>query len=386
MHEDRLEGEAHEYLLAEDLVGNYAKDLGYESADEAIAAISRTHTGAELEGISYDRLWDYYADTEAWGTQNAWRILVADYVSTTDGTGIVHQAPAYGEEDQKICEAAGIPVVISVDEGARFVSSVPDVAGLQVFEANKPLTQLLRANGRLLRQASYEHSYPHCWRCRNPLIYKAVSSWFVRVTEFRDRMETLNQEINWIPENVKDGQFGKWVSNARDWSISRNRYWGSPIPVWKSDNPEYPRVDVYGSLDELEADFGVRPTDLHRPFIDELTRPNPDDPTGSPRCAASKTCSTCGSTPARCRSRRCTTRSRTRSGSTATTRPTSSWSTSGRPGVVLHAAHAVDGVVRPPGVPQRGQSWHRARKRRPEDVEEPAQLSGCLRGARPRRL
>jgi isoleucyl-tRNA synthetase len=280
VHEDRLEGESHEYLIASDLVGNYAKDLGYDSADDAIAAISRTHVGAELEGISYDRLWDYYADAEVWGTQNAWRILVADYVSTTDGTGIVHQAPAYGEEDQKICEAAGIPVVISVDEGARFLPSVTDVVGLQVFEANKPLTQLLRANGRLLRQASYEHSYPHCWRCRNPLIYKAVSSWFVRVTEFRDRMETLNQEINWIPENVKDGQFGKWVANARDWSISRNRYWGSPIPVWKSDNPEYPRVDVYGSLDELEADFGVRPTDLHRPYIDELTRPNPDDPTG----------------------------------------------------------------------------------------------------------
>ncbi|SMG47275.1 isoleucine--tRNA ligase [Agreia pratensis] len=280
VHEDRVEGESHEYLIASDLVGNYAKDLGYESADDAIAAISRTHLGAELEGITYDRLWDYYADTDTWGTQNAWRILVADYVSTTDGTGIVHQAPAYGEEDQKICEAAGIPVVISVDEGARFLPSVSDVVGLQVFEANKPLTQLLRANGRLLRQASYEHSYPHCWRCRNPLIYKAVSSWFVRVTEFRDRMETLNQEINWIPENVKDGQFGKWVSNARDWSISRNRYWGSPIPVWKSDNPEYPRIDVYGSLDELEADFGVRPTDLHRPYIDELTRPNPDDPTG----------------------------------------------------------------------------------------------------------
>jgi isoleucyl-tRNA synthetase len=280
VHEDRLEGESHEYLIASDLVGNYAKDLGYESADDAIAAISRTHLGAELEDVTYDRLWDYYADTETWGTQNAWRILVADYVSTTDGTGIVHQSPAYGEEDQKICEAAGIPVVISVDEGARFLPSVSDVVGLQVFEANKPLTQLLRANGRLLRQASYEHSYPHCWRCRNPLIYKAVSSWFVRVTEFRDRMETLNQEINWIPENVKDGQFGKWVSNARDWSISRNRYWGSPIPVWKSDNPEYPRIDVYGSLDELEADFGVRPTDLHRPYIDELTRPNPDDPTG----------------------------------------------------------------------------------------------------------
>lgn len=271
---------AADYLLASDTVGAYAKELGYESADAATAAIARTLAGRELEGVQYVRLWDYYADAAQWGTEHAWQFLVADYVATGEGTGIVHQAPAYGEDDQVACAAAGIPVILSVDEGGRFLPVISEVAGLQVFEANKPLIQKLRSDGRLFRVASYEHSYPHCWRCRNPLIYKAVSSWFVRVPEIRDRMIELNGEINWVPENVKDGQFGKWLANARDWSISRNRYWGSPIPVWKSDDPAYPRVDVYGSLDELEADFGVRLEDLHRPFVDELTRPNPDDPTG----------------------------------------------------------------------------------------------------------
>ena len=268
-----------DYLIAEDLLGNYAKDLGYEDAASAQEAVKSHIVGQDLDGVTYDRLWDYYADDEEYQA-NAWQILVADYVTTADGTGVVHQAPAYGEEDQKVCETAGIGVRVSVDDGGKFLSRFTEVAGMQVFEANKPLTTMLREQGRLMRVASYEHSYPHCWRCRQPLIYRAVSSWFVSVTSFRDRMEELNQDINWVPENVKDGQFGKWIANARDWSISRNRYWGSPIPVWKSDNPDYPRIDVYGSLDEIEADFGVRPTDLHRPFIDELTRPNPDDPTG----------------------------------------------------------------------------------------------------------
>ncbi|WP_026555086.1 isoleucine--tRNA ligase [Arthrobacter sp. 35W] len=279
------------FLLASDLVGAHAKDLGYDDGAAAAEAVTATYLGSELEGLRYQRLWDYFADEETYGTANAWQILVADYVTTTDGTGIVHQAPAYGEEDQKICEQYSIPVVLSVDEGARFLplfatGELAEIAGVQVFDANKAITRVLKAGGRLLRQASYEHSYPHCWRCRTPLIYRAISSWYVEVTKIKERMVGLNQEINWIPENVKDGQFGKWLANARDWSISRNRFWGSPIPVWQSDDAEYPRTDVYGSLAEIEADFGRLPLnaagepDLHRPFIDELTRPNPDDPTG----------------------------------------------------------------------------------------------------------
>ena len=221
-------------------------------------------------------------------------------MTTTDGTGLVHTAGAFGEEDKLVTDREGIEAVMPVGKDGRFTAPVDDYAGMLVFDANLQIIDHLRAATRqdgeaagavtpgtvLLRRETYDHSYPHCWRCREPLIYKGVSSWFVEVTAFKQRMLELNQQINWVPEHTKDGQFGKWLENARDWSITRNRFWGSPVPVWRCDDEAYPRIDVYGSFEELERDFGRLPRDrdgnpdLHRPFVDELTRPNPDDPTG----------------------------------------------------------------------------------------------------------
>jgi isoleucyl-tRNA synthetase len=267
-----LERDGRRYILAESRLPAYQKEF-------AEATRVGTLKGSELVGRRYTPLFDFLVQRMA-DVPAAFTVLAGDFVSTEDGTGVVQVAPSHGEDDYNVCTEAGIPTVLTVDDRTRFTSIAPRFEGLQVFEANKQILRELRERGVLVRQDSYVHSYPHCWRCETPLVYKAVSSWFVAVTKFRDRMVELNQQIEWTPAHVKEGSFGKWLSGARDWSISRNRFWGSPIPVWKSDDPQYPRVDVYGSLEQLEADFGVRVTDLHRPAIDQLTRPNPDDPTG----------------------------------------------------------------------------------------------------------
>ena len=260
-----------EYLiLGSATVGTYEKEL--EGAVEHSVV-----KGSDLVGRTYEPLLPYFADRD---DLNAFRVMAGDFVETEEGTGVVHTAPGFGEDDQRIAEENGMGMVVPVNDQGEFTSAVTDFAGRNVLEANSDIIRHIRGLDRLIRHESYEHNYPHCWRTDTPIIYRALPSWYVKVTDFRDRLVELNQDINWIPENVREGRFGKWLEGARDWSISRNRFWGSPIPVWRSDNDEYPRVDVYGSLDELEADFGVRPTNLHRPYIDELVRPNPDDPTG----------------------------------------------------------------------------------------------------------
>lgn len=261
-----LDGE--EFIIAVDRLGAYEREL-------AQGTVVRTVPGQDLIGRTYRPIFDFFVDTPG-----AFRVLGADFVTVEDGTGVVHMAPGFGEEDQNTCNEAGIPTVCPMDSHGCFTAEVTPWAGRHVFEANADIIRHLKQRDIVVRHDSYDHPYPHCWRCSEPLVYRAISSWFVEVTRIKERMLELNQEITWVPEHLKEGSFGKWLANARDWSISRNRFWGSPIPVWKSDDPDYPRLDVYGSLADLYRDFGVEVTDLHRPAVDDLVRPNPDDPSG----------------------------------------------------------------------------------------------------------
>jgi isoleucyl-tRNA synthetase len=254
-------------IIAENLLPKYEKELG--------SHVLKKLKGSQLVGLNYAPPFDYFKDHP-----KAFAVLAADFVTTEDGTGIVHIAPGFGEDDQALCEKHGIELVCPVDGAGKFTHPVEDYIGKQVFEANDDIIIYLKKQKLWIKTEQYIHNYPHCWRTDTPLIYKAVPSWYVRVTAIKDKMIENNKQINWMPEHVKTGLFGKWLENARDWSISRNRFWGCPIPIWQSDDPKYPHMEVYGSIKEIEEAFGVKVDDLHRPFIDELTKPNPKDPTG----------------------------------------------------------------------------------------------------------
>ncbi|MBQ7413160.1 MAG: isoleucine--tRNA ligase [Alphaproteobacteria bacterium] len=265
------EGEE-KYILAEALLGKFKQQLQH-------ATRVGTMKGSELVGMQYEPLFPYFAELKEKG---CFRVLAGDFVSVEDGTGIVHIAPGFGEEDFNACVALdkNFPIICPVDEAGRFTAEVPDYQGKQVFETNEPIIARLKEERKLVKKEQITHSYPYCWRTDTPLIYKAMSSWFVRVTDFKDKMLLTNEQITWTPDNIKHGRFGKGLESAPDWNISRNRFWGAPLPVWKSDNPDFPRVDVFGSVAEIKEKTGFEVTDLHRPMIDDVVYPNPDDPSG----------------------------------------------------------------------------------------------------------
>ena len=249
-------------LLAKSALGRYAKELGENPPVVAL------FTGAELaeKGVSYEPLLPYFA-----ATRNAFRLISADFVSTEDGTGIVHIAPAFGEDDYWASRSAEIEVQNPVDSNGCFTPEVTDFAGLNVHDANPTIIKFLKEKGRVIRDETIEHNYPHCWRCRTPLIYRALDAWYLKVEEIRNRLIETNEEITWHPSGVKHGRFGNWLKNARDWNLSRNRFWATPIPVWECGGCGGQRV--YGSVSELERDAGVSLPDLHKEFLDEVVIP-----------------------------------------------------------------------------------------------------------------
>ena len=247
-----------QYILAAARLPHYFKN------PEEYEIVS-TMSGASLAGRRYQPLFPYFA---AKAQDKAFRVILEDTLASDEGTGLVHAAPAFGETDFFACAREGIEIVCPIDHNGKFTDEVPDYAGQFVKDADKEIIRRLKAEKKVLHHGQIRHRYPFCWRSDTPLIYKAVSTWFVAVEKIKEKMLETNQMIHWVPEHIKNGRFGKWLENARDWAISRNRYWGTPLPIWRSDDGE---IVVISSRKELEEKTGQKINDLHRHFIDDLT-------------------------------------------------------------------------------------------------------------------
>lgn len=264
------------FVLAKNLLEKHFGTEGYE--------IVQTVKGSDLIGKSYKPLFDYYAKDESLeNRENGWKIHAADFVTTEEGTGVVHIAPAFGEDDMELGKKESLPFVQHVNMDGTMKAEVTDFAGMPVKPKENPqacdveIIKYLAKQGTLFAKEKYEHSYPHCWRCDTPLLNYATSSWFVKVTDVKDRALELAKEIDWSPAHIKEGRFGKWLEGARDWSVSRQRYWASVMPIWKCECGE---MKVFGSVEELEKASGKKVEDLHKHIVDGITVP----------------CETCGGT------------------------------------------------------------------------------------------